>query len=362
MTSTLYRPLSGSEIRVVKIKPGDDNDDLVECELTYVDLDTRPVYFALSYVWGNPTVTNQIKLNGESYNITINLYLALRQLRGLTNHLGDADVSYIWADAICINQKDTAEKSTQVPRMGVIYKEARRVIGCLGGITLEEDSMIKNIFAKANEIGVRLSAQDSTQLVNYGLANELGNEYADFRDAFSKIVMRRWFGRMWIIQEVALPKISPIVFLGPYWTTFDNFYALWSSVVTEESRQGGSYTSFLIGSSSLPSFSSIRKQFHRYATQNPLSWDASMASSLLEILSIVGTFQATLPHDYIYAILGLTPMDTENIPRCLRPNYELPFSTVFHSYAAYIIRHSGDLRILNSIMGSRLSLGLSFLT
>jgi hypothetical protein len=42
----------------------------------------------------------------------------------------------IWVDALCINQKDIAEKNIEVKRMGDIYKQADRVISWLGD---EED-------------------------------------------------------------------------------------------------------------------------------------------------------------------------------------------------------------------------------
>jgi hypothetical protein len=38
----------------------------------------------------------------------------------------------LWIDAICINQKDTAERNEQVKQMGKIYKFAERVIVWLG--------------------------------------------------------------------------------------------------------------------------------------------------------------------------------------------------------------------------------------
>jgi hypothetical protein len=56
-----------------------------------------------------------IKVNGQSISVTRNLENALRGLRK-----ADRDM-VVWADAICINHQDSAEKSVQVSVMGNIY-------------------------------------------------------------------------------------------------------------------------------------------------------------------------------------------------------------------------------------------------
>jgi hypothetical protein len=40
--------------------------------------------------------------------------------------------TYIWIDAICINQSDNAEKGIQVQNMGRIYSHALKMVGWLG--------------------------------------------------------------------------------------------------------------------------------------------------------------------------------------------------------------------------------------
>jgi Heterokaryon incompatibility protein (HET) len=44
----------------------------------------------------------------------------------------DKRQGYIWADAICINQIDTSEKTEQVPLMADIYERAELVLVWLG--------------------------------------------------------------------------------------------------------------------------------------------------------------------------------------------------------------------------------------
>jgi hypothetical protein len=76
-------------------------------------------YVALSYVWGEPNKTREVFVNGKSVQVTENLESALRILRDkLPMRLGVR----LWADALCINQKDLKERNAQVQMMGDIYK------------------------------------------------------------------------------------------------------------------------------------------------------------------------------------------------------------------------------------------------
>ncbi|KAK3677093.1 hypothetical protein LTR78_003298 [Recurvomyces mirabilis] len=43
----------------------------------------------------------------------------------------DIDYSYIWIDAICINQDDIKERSVQVAQMGLTFCQAKQTIVCL---------------------------------------------------------------------------------------------------------------------------------------------------------------------------------------------------------------------------------------
>ena len=79
----------------------------IECSLenvTQFNTDPRP-YAALSYCWGDASVTRPIKLNGDTFYVTTNLWNCLSVLR--TEDFAD----YYWVDAICINQQDNEEKS-----------------------------------------------------------------------------------------------------------------------------------------------------------------------------------------------------------------------------------------------------------
>jgi hypothetical protein len=86
-----------------------------------------PPFFALSYVWGDPTRTHDIIIDGKRLPITENLYTALQELQ--PSSLG---FIRIWADAVCICQDDLAERSVQVLLMREIYHSAADVKIWLG--------------------------------------------------------------------------------------------------------------------------------------------------------------------------------------------------------------------------------------
>jgi hypothetical protein len=86
-----------------------------------------PAFYALSYVWGNPTRTHEILLEGQKLGITENLFKAIQDLQ--RDAIGEI---YLWADAICINQDDQTERSCQILLMREIYHSAASVNIWLG--------------------------------------------------------------------------------------------------------------------------------------------------------------------------------------------------------------------------------------
>jgi hypothetical protein len=97
----------------------------IECHLAVVNLNQRPYFNALSYVWGLPGPF-QLLCDDVLLPITTNCYLALWHLR---KKLG---AFCIWVDAVCIDQQSTIEKAQQIGVMGDIYTRARKVYIWLG--------------------------------------------------------------------------------------------------------------------------------------------------------------------------------------------------------------------------------------
>ncbi|KAI4957284.1 hypothetical protein J4E86_005758 [Alternaria arbusti] len=154
---TIYRPLPlGDFIRVLRLQPG-DNDHDINCGLEIVDIEqSKGSYEAISYVWGDPNDTVEVQCDGLRVPITISLADALRNFR----HTSEPRV--LWADALCINQKDDQEKGHQVKRMGEVYANAKRTLVWLGcdepnigadtfALILEANQYFATSFSRANQ-------------------------------------------------------------------------------------------------------------------------------------------------------------------------------------------------------------------
>ena len=103
--------------------------DPIRCHLatynTATANDNIPTCDCLSYVWkqdGSTRGMRKLRLNGHSFLVTPNLWDFLIVAR---HKFPDQN---LWIDAICTNQKDIQEREAQVPRMSIVYKQARRVI------------------------------------------------------------------------------------------------------------------------------------------------------------------------------------------------------------------------------------------
>lgn len=72
-TSTIYRPLRKTEMRVVQFKPYSTvlGNDKIEGKLRHIHLNSSPDFYALSYVWGDPTVTSTISIDGKDLDLLL---------------------------------------------------------------------------------------------------------------------------------------------------------------------------------------------------------------------------------------------------------------------------------------------------
>lgn len=112
----------------------------MRCHIRHFSLAQTPSYYALSYCWGDPTFTIPILCNGAAFEVTRNLLSALKQLREEGQH------SWIWADAICINQLDEEEKSGQIALVRDIYKMASWTMIWLEDSTKETSVAISMVY------------------------------------------------------------------------------------------------------------------------------------------------------------------------------------------------------------------------
>ena len=160
-----------------------------------LDQDGQP-YDALSYTWGEPVFSEKLYVlpdqdDGDDCDvrvmfITRSLSAALKRLRR------PHSVRRIWADAVCINQEDTSEKSEQIPLMSTIYRGASGVSVWLGGSASAE--------ACARSLNVTMRRC----LTKRHLVSQA--ELAESARALEELISLPWFSRRWVIQETVLSQ------------------------------------------------------------------------------------------------------------------------------------------------------------
>lgn len=137
IAGTVYEPLDKFRLqfRLLEIAEADDENEagLVAVKIHTVSLQDSPSFAALSYVWGNPTETAEIIVDGVPRKVTKSLSKALGHVakRAIPhmNQRGDENCKRtafrLWADAICIDQENVEERSHQVGLMAASTLQPR---------------------------------------------------------------------------------------------------------------------------------------------------------------------------------------------------------------------------------------------
>ncbi|CZS95487.1 uncharacterized protein RCO7_14374 [Rhynchosporium graminicola] len=112
-SSFSYSPLEGGNaIRLLIVDTSKQGSEIY-CRLIHTALsechdDIFKHYTALSYVRGDVSQKRAISVNSQIFHVTHSLFDALHDLRH------EEQALRLWADAICIDQLNLDERSTQV--------------------------------------------------------------------------------------------------------------------------------------------------------------------------------------------------------------------------------------------------------
>lgn len=125
-------PLHPNETRYICFTPSKEKASPIHVTLEAYPDDDCPEYETVSYTWA--TEDGEVELSELLYigpfwdalPQTRNCWTLLRYLRP------ERGLRLVWVDAICINQDSVFEKTTQVAKMGSIYRNCMRVIVWLG--------------------------------------------------------------------------------------------------------------------------------------------------------------------------------------------------------------------------------------
>ncbi|PMD66987.1 uncharacterized protein K444DRAFT_515540 [Hyaloscypha bicolor E] len=105
----------------------------IRCWIRHFSLSNAPPYRALSYAWGpDSSSTKKIFLNGKIVQVRRNLWEALAHIqfacfdfrtREKEDVFAEENSTWVWIDALCIDQRNVEERNHQVGVMGRIYGE-----------------------------------------------------------------------------------------------------------------------------------------------------------------------------------------------------------------------------------------------
>ncbi|KAJ9668076.1 hypothetical protein H2201_001882 [Coniosporium apollinis] len=327
-----YLPLDPGkrEIRLVKVLPFDqgqttDGVNPVSCTLHHVSLDDGPEYVALSYSWGDPHDIVPILVDGCSFLATQNLEAALRQFRDDGQHTSRP----LWIDAICINQKDDAEKSSQVQCMRTIYHDAVYVVSWLGIAAAGTGATIKELKELRDE-GCDIQAADRADVptLEFYLERFLGL----FRPLFD-LFERDYWSRVWVLQEVAVARDVRIQ-CGPLIATLEELAIGLSLLVSYDQR---TFTHSPNIQRKMTRFFTVQHGRRRFQSKDVISLQGLLYDS-----SCFGLSLATDPRDKVYALLGLVK-NSDGLG--IKPDYSLSTEELYIRTGKAMIE-DGDLPIL----------------
>lgn len=315
-----YSALSNSKtrIRLLRIKKAIFRADPVDCELISVALDQAPNYGALSYCWGSELKFEKILCNGKILIAGATLEEALKRYRASFG-VGSDKEEYLWADAICINQDDMAEKSDQILLMKDIYSKAQTVYVDLGDVqpswfsvlTLMERTVLSGKRSK------RLSMKPTSTE-----ASSLPDPHKPEWNAYWYTFSRPWFTRTWIVQEITLAKTAKVMF-GRFvfdWERLEESNKVLAENGHINARMTISPPPVLIGLLNFTKLQVIKRSFSN-GTLNPL-----------QLLQLTRDFDCSEPKDKIFALIALMGDFGKVVG-----SYAIPVALIYTHFAAALL-------------------------
>ncbi|KAL8363002.1 hypothetical protein RB601_009006 [Gaeumannomyces tritici] len=294
-------PLAPDHFRLLCLHapPSVQQDFPIHCDLGTFPLDDCPEYEAMSYAWGgeNGDSTKRCPIYiGPYWDVLVqtqNCSDMLRHIRPLRGF------RLVWVDAICINQEDDSERSSQIACMARIYGLCLRVVVYLG--------------------------QDLCSPLPAGRSHPHRAGLETLSD-LSGVLGRKYFSRVWVIQELVLPK-DVMLRVG------STDYKIHASTFANHK---------------IPEM--VPAHWIRYATKGMLAGDG-----IVDIIPLTWESCASDPRDRIFGILGLLEDDTSGSlpsPRLdLTADYGLSPQHVFTGLFAYLIVRMGSSKILAAAVG-----------
>jgi hypothetical protein len=298
-------------------------------------------YATLSYVWGNDPATETIFVNGTEMNIRPNLAAALKSIR--RDHRFEGEFR-LWVDAICINQSDIVERGQQVAKMKDIYSKAWNVISWIGEEARGSTKALKllRVLSECRDNG---RAQKMIQ----ELEQNPGHLGTGCWLGLQELVIRPYWTRLWIIQELVLGCVAVSIRCGNDvidWTTFIHgiealhlhFWIIKDELINYDWRQQGNKSYRSINVLALHLLFKDIKPLTDIQASGSKTW-----TKISRLLDISASCKSVDERDKVYGMLAM--MDPA-IRQRIFPDYSIEPRYVFANIAIAVLEAYGNLEHL----------------
>lgn len=323
-----YSSLSKDDIRLLTCSSG--SNGALKLSLSHYKYDSQLEYDALSYAWNTDGPKCTIPCNESDLSLSVELRETLKELATTQN------LRPLWVDYICINQRDGLEKSWQLKKMGEYYSRAKQV-----WIWLGQPSSAESVAMGAmSSLAMRLPTLDLVQPVTdqWLERNGLPPQRDELWTAIDKLLTRKWFDRLWTMQEFALATNTTFVcgrdsVPGPdFVTVARNLLRLGLTALARKSR--------------IPRVG-YKDGYHFVTISDRFREEKQRRSYMtLELALQLGRFKESRGsngHDRVYALLGL--VDPE-VTAQIRGTYDMPHWEMYVEVGKLSLRTSKHLEIM----------------
>ncbi|KAF5020433.1 hypothetical protein F66182_7541 [Fusarium sp. NRRL 66182] len=370
-----YTPLDEGQIRLLQLHPAKHETENLQGELIVKSLneltllknptcnlkENHVCFEAISYVWGQATLTEYLTTPQGSIPITASLASILRRIRD------SADIKIYWADGVCIDQSNVAEKEVQVSLMGLIYSSALRVLCDVGeeeeetfplldaierywkrnmrrGFLMgQDDVLVLSGEATAKVMGVTLPTDDEADKIQDVDGEEWAMKYLE-------LMSSPWFRRLWVVQEFVLGRQVHMIFgrrrvqWGELWAGTVRYKGIewpWISAETTPDllRLLLSYNALCLTRAcrSIDYGTTHGREFAEIA-RILLCGVEPHQLDLPYCLIAFSSNSCTVPRDHYFGLLGMIDAEGSEEPTELRADYTSPIRDITMRFWKYALR------------------------
>ena len=297
----------------------------------------------------------------------------------------DAPPTYVWVDAICIDQSNDNERGHQVGLMRKIYEAAQCVSVWLG----KSDILTEHAIQAIGLIAAHREQFTASKIMPYqenadhtyesaGVPKITGLQW----NALAALYLRKWFTRAWIIQETVLAR-EVLVWCGQHGFIFDDLCFATEALCSRYEAMGypssANYGHRLVSSPADGQhvqhedrfeclrdvagpieghFNVVMKIKIGWIINNlpperkppPPRWNRLESLTLVALLFQTWIFESTEARDKIYSVLGLAVGDADDYE--ITPDYNKPADELYTQITQYISRRFNSLEFLVNIPDS----------